>query len=461
MKILCAVDLPGHGGAAPRLAAQMARRFGDSVQLLHVLAPSAGSEDLSADAAFLASRQEVAAASLAKLGAELTAETGVAVEIAVLMGDPALVIAENARALEARLVVVGLDNRRALAQWFLGSVAERVLRLADRPVIVAPTPEEGAASLAGSWRRRTPLRLLVGLDRSSGSEAALRFVRQLRALGDCDVTFLHVYWPPEEIQRLGLTGRRELMVPDPEIVAPLEHALRLRVGALPGAGEVSFSVRPGWGPTADNILVGAELGRFDLIVVGAEHRRGLSRLWHGSVTEALVRASKVTPVVCVPGLASDGAAHLPQVTRVLVPTDLSAAGNAAIPHAYGLLRDGGIVELCHVIEAHRAHPTYAYDDPPPAITPQRRAEIEAQLRALIPAEAAGLGITTRLSVIEGEGAAEAILQAAARFESDALALASHGRSGLARALVGSVAEEVLRRADRPVLIVRPETARAS
>ena len=77
-----------------------------------------------------------------------------------------------------------------------------------------------------------------------------------------------------------------------------------------------------------------------------------------------------------------------------------------------------------------------------------------KLRALVPAEAEKLGITTHVSVIDGGKAAETIMQAAERLNVDAISLGSHGRGGLARALLGSVAEEVVRRSTRPVLVVR-------
>ena len=55
----------------------------------------------------------------------------------------------------------------------------------------------------------------------------------------CDVTFLHLYWPIEEYERLGLRGARDPLAPDPEVVKNLEPKLRARVGALPGHGQVT------------------------------------------------------------------------------------------------------------------------------------------------------------------------------------------------------------------------------
>jgi nucleotide-binding universal stress UspA family protein len=88
--------------------------------------------------------------------------------------------------------------------------------------------------------------------------------------------------------------------------------------------------------------------------------------------------------------------------------------------------------------------------------------IESKLRSLVPAEAAERGIGTRVSVLEGEFAAGAILAAAERLDVDTIALASHGRTGVGRLLLGSVAEEVARKSSRPLLIVhaKPRDGRA-
>jgi nucleotide-binding universal stress UspA family protein len=192
-------------------------------------------------------------------------------------------------------------------------------------------------------------------------------------------------------------------------------------------------------------------------VVGSHQRHGLARFMKGSVAQSLAHQAAQIPVVCVPIGAGDRggarAAALPRILTVLAPTDLSAVGNAAIPHAYSLLRaTGGVVELCFVHEHPLPTPAYAYDAPGD-LSPADRAAIEAQLRAQIPADADAKGITTHVSVIDGGKPAEAIVAAAERLNVDAVSLASHGRSGFGRAMLGSVAEAVVRHARRPVLVV--------
>jgi nucleotide-binding universal stress UspA family protein len=97
-------------------------------------------------------------------------------------------------------------------------------------------------------------------------------------------------------------------------------------------------------------------------------------------------------------------------------------------------------------------PGYVYDLPD-QLTAAERAGLEKQLRALVPAEAEAMGVTTHVSIIDGGRAAETIVAAAERLNVDAVSLGSHGRGGIARALLGSVAEAVVRSARRPVLIV--------
>ena len=139
---------------------------------------------------------------------------------------------------------------------------------------------------------------------------------------------------------------------------------------------------------------------------------------------------------------------------VLAPTDLSSAGNRAIPFAYALVAaHGGVVELCHVHERALPNPPYAYDRSEGKLTVEERTHIEGALLALVPTDAERSGIATHITVIDGGKAAEAIVQAAERFVVDAIALGSHGMGGGPQSLLGSVSRAVLSRARRPVLVL--------
>lgn len=153
---------------------------------------------------------------------------------------------------------------------------------------------------------------------------------------------------------------------------------------------------------------------------------------------------------------------IPTYRKVMVTTDFSTVGNRAIPHAYAVLpKDGGTVILCHVVEVPELpNPLYAHYSAVRVLSPtERQALRETVLRsleALVPAEVRGQPmISTELRVVETPGAVhEVICQEAGALNVDLLVMASHGHSGMARLFLGSVAERVLRSADRPVLIVR-------
>ena len=141
---------------------------------------------------------------------------------------------------------------------------------------------------------------------------------------------------------------------------------------------------------------------------------------------------------------------------VVVSTDFSDSGDAAIPHAFRFAKDPGArVVLVHVLDARPTpNPLYAHYYPIPTPEQTRQAEATAReaLRARIPAELRGEG---RVETQVGQGAPAAeILRIAAERQASLIVIATHGRTGLERLALGSVAERVIRAAPCPVLVVR-------
>jgi len=79
-----------------------------------------------------------------------------------------------------------------------------------------------------------------------------------------------------------------------------------------------------------------------------------------------------------------------------------------------------------------------------------------RLRALVPHGAAARGITTEFEVAKEEDACNGIWHAASRLGVDAICMATHGRSGASRMVLGSQAQGVVQRARQPVVLVPPE-----
>jgi nucleotide-binding universal stress UspA family protein len=460
MTIIAATDFSPTSLNAARTAARLARKLGDKLLLVRVLEPVAAIfPELSTAGGIpvpdiTEPLRQVNLETLTNLRASFASEGG-EVEARLLEGRPAAVLSACALEENARLVVVGTHGRGALAALFLGSVAQGTVLHAPCPVLVI---RETVAPFEEWAAGKRPLRILLGVDRTPATTAALAWISELRKVGPCDVVMVHEYWPPAEYARLGLRGPRELGESDPEVVAVLERELQAELGVLAGEGQVTLHIRPSWARVGSALGHEAEARKADLIVVGTHQPHGWERLTMGSSALSTLQAAK-TAVLCVPGRsrrpeAVPVQAEIPVVRSVLVATDLSALGNAAIPQAYALLRgSGGVVELCHVHEGPLPSPIYAYASSS-TMTAQRRQDLEQQLRGLVPAQAAGLGITTHVTVIDGGTPADQIVQAARRLGADVIVLSSHGRSGLGRTVLGSVAEAVVRHSERPVHVVR-------
>ena len=200
-------------------------------------------------------------------------------------------------------------------------------------------------------------------------------------------------------------------------------------------GTIAARPRRGLGRIGDHLLELAREENVDAIVVGTSQKTGLGRL--GSVSSVIVHDAPES-VICVPPNAIVPTAAVPPLRAALVATDLSPFGNRAVPYAFTLTpNQGGEVHLAHVI----------HDD-----VEALPGEINKALRALVPT---GATQTVQAHVVRGGDAATAIAQIAARLGVDVICIASHGRSGISRALVGSVADKLLRVTRMPVLVLRP------
>ena len=76
----------------------------------------------------------------------------------------------------------------------------------------------------------------------------------------------------------------------------------------------------------------------------------------------------------------------------------------------------------------------------------------------VPRAAAQGGRKVEVEVAAGSDVAGVITQAAERYGADLICMGTHGRTGMVRAVMGSVAQAVMARSDRPVVMVRPPTS---
>jgi nucleotide-binding universal stress UspA family protein len=194
----------------------------------------------------------------------------------------------------------------------------------------------------------------------------------------------------------------------------------------------------------------------DLVVMTTHGRGVLERAWLGSVADALIRAADVPILLVRPAEKAPAVARL-EVTRLLVPLDGSPLSEEILPPAAAMARLLGaelsLVQLVTPIDLPGEFPptVSSYDENLTALIEQQAKEHLDNLADTLRSD--GLVVSTSSGVTSS--AAAGILDLARDPAIGMIALATHGRGGLRRALLGSVADKVIRGSDRPVLIYRP------
>lgn len=296
-------------------------------------------------------------------------------------------------------------------------------------------------------------KILVPLDGTDFSEHALPTAISVARRSDAAVSLATVEVPPP------------MAFPDVNFLEPLRDAELTYLNGVAdrvreaGVADVSVDVLTGNAPEALELhrkKVGAEL------TIMATHGRGpLARAWLGSVADHFVRVTAV-PVLMVRPSEPPEALDLgtpPSFEHVVVTLDGSDLSETAIDPAvsFAELYDAALT-LVRVVEyPHQTESVYL----PDAIEAieerleQSREATQAELDR-IAKRLAGEGIEVGRQTRVVNHAAAGILDVARELDADLLVMASHGRGGLGRALLGSVADKVLRGSDRPVLMVRAE-----
>ena len=149
------------------------------------------------------------------------------------------------------------------------------------------------------------------------------------------------------------------------------------------------------------------------------------------------------------------------IKRITYATDLSPASLAAFPHALGLARlIGAELTILHVLPS--VLPPFSDGGYVPQeiwdqIDAGMRAEAGREMDRLL-AQAVDAGVRATVSLVETGVTADQIVRAAEEAKTDLLVLGTHGRTGVARFVLGSVAARVVATASCPVLTVRAAEA---
>ena len=183
---------------------------------------------------------------------------------------------------------------------------------------------------------------------------------------------------------------------------------------------------------------------FDLCVIGTHGRTGLSRILLGSVTEKVVRHSPCSVLAVRPDSEAKPFSH------ALVPIDFSDSAWYALDLAAQLVEPLGLITLLHVIEIPVAYSGEVAADFARDLDKRAARALDEAVAWLKTKTATAVRVNSRI----GYPGAQTLALLDDDRSIDLVVMGSHGRTGIKRALMGSVAEKVVRHAARPVLVAR-------
>jgi nucleotide-binding universal stress UspA family protein len=300
--------------------------------------------------------------------------------------------------------------------------------------------------------------ILVPLDGSHWSEQALPLAQRIAQQNGAQLLLAHVHLPA-----ISMYLETWNLVTVPVIDDTLDAEARDRDRAYLADMQKRLTAETGLtvdtalldGPISDTLTTFAAARHADLIVMTTHGRGAFGRFWIGSVADELIRQS------CVPTLLVRPQEEQPSqpiaIHRVLIPLDGSPLAAQILRPAASLARlmhaDLTLVQVIEPLHVPGSTMIDAADLKHQYIN-SRCAEAQAYLAGLAaPLRAQGLKIETHALV--GGHVANDMLRFAREYNADLIALATHGRGGVQRLMLGSVADKIIRGADGPVLVYRP------
>jgi nucleotide-binding universal stress UspA family protein len=212
------------------------------------------------------------------------------------------------------------------------------------------------------------------------------------------------------------------------------------------------------GDVAESLYEHAVAKSVDLVVMTTHGRGPLTRFWMGSVTDELVRRLPMPVLVMRPTEEAPDLTREVAFKHLLIPLDGSPLAEQILEPAVALGKLMGADYT--LLQAVPPEPYPAYDptiytgaEMAQAVLEQHVASARAYLEKVAQRlRSQGLEVRTRLTL---DQPASAIFETTSRDKIDLIAIETHARHGVARALLGSVADKVLRGTLTPVLVHRP------
>ncbi|MFO1461426.1 MAG: universal stress protein [Verrucomicrobiota bacterium] len=268
MKILCGTDFSPNSNDALAAGAALAHRFRDSLELVHAWTSPANDgiplQEPGPTEADLLAQLETLSAPLRSAGLNVTTR--------LESGHPVDVLDRLAGELHPRWIILSSIGRVALIRIVLGSTADRVAEKAPAPTLVVRRGLDFS-----EWQQTDrPLRVFVAANSTPASDHALALVRDWASAGPVELQIGQVMEPTQDAREVQSS---------PKI---LERQLRERSAAI--VGEIPFGVEiiPPAESTSDALIRAAKAHHAGVLFTGTTQARGIRRLWHRSVSRALL-----------------------------------------------------------------------------------------------------------------------------------------------------------------------------
>lgn len=292
-------------------------------------------------------------------------------------------------------------------------------------------------------------RILVAVDQSEPGQTGVRFAARLARDHGGHLILVHAF------DSVRLITQTDSYV-DRSIITDLKlegQAILKSAAELACGFDVEAEQQLEQGHAVDVILTVAKTSATTLIVMGTHGRRGIGRWVGGSTTEGVLRTSAIPVLTVRP--ETYGRDERRCFERVFVGVDDSEPSDAAVHTVLELPpEDRQHVTFCGIVdvESIRSAPTRYFV--------QLRDDLFEQADAIVDkavASARMFGIEAEKRIVEGT-IDDALISVAKDDRAELIVLGSHGRRGIRRFLLGSVAESVVQSAPVPVLVVRTPSA---
>ena len=292
-------------------------------------------------------------------------------------------------------------------------------------------------------------KILVPQDGSNVGSSVLPFVASIARELQARVTVMTVL---EVEQRAGRTA-------ETEIWAEAQAIVRRQAQKLADAGVETDAPLVVSGVPSQQIVAQAREGGFALIAISTRGHSGVRRGLLGSVTDEVVRSTTTPVLVLSPAAIERSARNEHRLSRLTIPLDGSELAESILPHAQELAQQLSLrIHLMRVMApgslAYYASEGVTMDTVP--LEDELEEEAGAYLEQVAQRLSEG-GTSAEYTVIKGSPALT-IIDHLSNTSGNLAAICTHGRTGLGRLLIGSVADSIIRSAGVPVLVFSSQHA---